>query len=88
MQEKAASKSMAEFVKSEAEWRELFTPHQFRVARNHRTERALSHARCKEKWPGMRAMRRTPWPWVAGDPEPTVMRYCSNGQALKFQAGA
>jgi peptide methionine sulfoxide reductase MsrB len=87
MQEKAASKSMAKIVNSEAEWRELFTPHQVCPTRNHGTERALSHARCKEKWPGMRAMG-TPRPWVAGYPEPTVMRYCSNGQALKFQDGA
>jgi peptide-methionine (R)-S-oxide reductase len=39
--------------KSEAEWRQLLTPEQFHVTREHGTERAFSHPYDKEKSEGM-----------------------------------
>ena len=40
-------------VKSDAEWRETLTPDQFRVTREHGTERAFSHPYAQEKRDGM-----------------------------------
>ena len=40
-------------TKSEAEWRQLLTPEQFHVTREHGTERAFSHPYDKEKSEGM-----------------------------------
>ena len=40
-------------VKSDAEWRKTLTPDQFRVTRQHGTERAFSHPYAQEKRDGM-----------------------------------
>jgi peptide-methionine (R)-S-oxide reductase len=39
-------------VKSDAEWRKTLTPEQFRVTRQHGTERAFSHPYAQEKQDG------------------------------------
>ena len=40
-------------VKSDEEWRKTLTPEEFRVTRQHGTERALSHPYAQEKRDGM-----------------------------------
>jgi peptide-methionine (R)-S-oxide reductase len=40
-------------VKSDAEWRQVLTPEQYRVTRKHGTERAFSHPYAEEKREGM-----------------------------------
>jgi len=125
-------------VKSDAEWRETLTPDQFRVTRQHGTERAFSHPYSEEKrdgmyrcvccgaplfssetkydsgtgWPSFYApadaatlsehedralfMRRTEVRCAQCEahlghvfpdgPNPTGLRYCINGVALKLDA--
>jgi peptide-methionine (R)-S-oxide reductase len=125
-------------VKSDAEWRKTLTPEEFRVTREHGTERAFSHPYYQEKregmyncvccgaplfssetkydsgtgWPSFYApaeggtasehedrslfMRRTEVRCAKCEahlghvfpdgPNPTGMRYCINGAALKHDA--
>ena len=122
-------------VKSDEEWRKILTPEEYRVTRQHGTERAFSHPYSKEKsegmyrciccgaplfssetkydsgtgWPSFYAaaeggtvsehedrslfMRRTEVRCAnceahlghvfPGGPNPTGLRYCINGVALK-----
>jgi peptide-methionine (R)-S-oxide reductase len=137
MQDKTASQAATKIVKSEAEWRELLMPEQFRVTRKHGTEPAFSHPYHAEKRPGTyrcvccgetlftsaaKFDSGTGWPsftrpaseaaistqedrslaimrtevrcarcdahlgHVFSDgPLPTGLRYCINGQALRFE---
>ena len=43
---------MEKVVKTDAEWRQMLTPEQFRVARQKGTERAFTGAYCESKAPG------------------------------------
>ncbi len=49
----AETETSGKNVKSDAEWRETLTPEEFRVTREHGTERAFSHPYAKEKAEGM-----------------------------------
>ena len=116
-------------VKSDEEWRKTLTPEEFRVTRQHGTERAFSHPYAQEKrdgiaplfnskakydsgtgWPSFYAlggavsehedrslfMRRTEVRCAKCEahlghvfpdgPNPTGLRYCINGVALKHDA--
>ena len=44
---------MDKIVKSDAEWRELLSAEEYRIARKHGTERAFSHPSHNDKTPGM-----------------------------------
>jgi peptide-methionine (R)-S-oxide reductase len=127
-----------EITKSDAEWRAALTPEQYRVLRDHGTERAGTSPLDKEYGAGTfvcagcdlplfssqtKFDSRTGWPsfWLPLDnavgtttdrgffmvrtevhcrrcgghlghvfddgPQPTGLRYCMNGVALKFQRG-
>jgi peptide-methionine (R)-S-oxide reductase len=52
MQDKTASKGGAKVTKSDAEWRQQLTPDQYRVTRQHGTERAFTHPYYSEKKDG------------------------------------
>jgi len=129
--------SQSKVVKSEAEWRKELTPEQFRITREHGTERPFSHPYNNEKrqgmytcvscgaplfasetkyesgsgWPSFYApvsdgvvsehhdhalgMRRTEVRCAQCEahlghvfedgPNPTGLRYCMNGTALKLE---
>ena len=132
---KAKTEQTFEITKSEAEWRQLLTPEQYRVLREHGTERAGTSPLDKEHGKGTflcagcelalfsadtKFDSRTGWPsfyapldnavgttsdrsffmtrtevhcrrcgghlgHVFDDgPQPTGLRYCMNGAALKF----
>src|SRR5262249_48593250 len=53
MQDKPASNDGSQVVKSDAEWRRDLTPDQYRVTRQHGTERAFTHPYYGEKKEGM-----------------------------------
>jgi peptide-methionine (R)-S-oxide reductase len=126
-------------IKSDEEWRKTLTPEEFRVTRQHGTERAFSHPYAQEKREGMyrcvccgeplfssetKYDSGTGWPsfYAPADggsvsehedrslftrrtevrcakcdahlghvfpdgPNPTGLRYCINGVALKHDAG-
>jgi peptide-methionine (R)-S-oxide reductase len=134
---KSSAKRADKIEKSDAEWRQQLTPEQYRITRQHGTERAFSHAYNMEKQEGMftcvccgeplfssdtKFDSGTGWPsfyrpatddavaekddrslfmrrtevlcarceahlgHVFPDgPEPTGLRYCINGAALKFE---
>jgi peptide-methionine (R)-S-oxide reductase len=52
MQDKTAPSAPDQVVKSEAEWRQQLTPDQYRVTRQHGTERAFTHPYYSEKKEG------------------------------------
>ena len=135
---KAKAEQTFEITKSDAEWRQALTPEQYRVLREHGTERAGTSPLDKEHSPGTflcagcelalfssdtKFDSRTGWPsfyapldnavgttsdqgffmvhtevhcrrcgghlgHVFDDgPQPTGLRYCMNGAALKFARG-
>lgn len=133
---KPSAKRADSMQKSDAEWRQKLTPEQYRITREHGTERAFTHAYNNEKREGLFACVCCGEPLFASDakydsgsgwpsfykpaatvaltekddrslfmqrtevlcarcdahlghvfpdgPEPTGLRYCINGNALKF----
>ncbi len=55
MSKRSPSESSDKIVKSDSEWRAQLTPEQFRIARQHGTERPHTHAYNREKRAGLYA---------------------------------
>jgi peptide-methionine (R)-S-oxide reductase len=71
---------------TDAEWRKLLTPEQYRVMRGHGTEAPGSCALNYEKRAGTFSCAGCEQPHVFEDgPPPTHLRYCINGVAMDFK---